>query len=79
MNVYSAFNNPYPNKAQYEHLKTSTPGNPTQQFFNTSVGETLYLNLKDNQGNYPYFNASTGCTATVTPYHGDRTDYRKLT
>lgn len=76
MNVYYAFNNPYPSKAQYENLQTSASGTPTQRFYNTTGGETLYMSLKDNQG--LNFNGSTGCVATVTPYHGDHTNTSEL-
>ena len=72
MTVYSAFSNPYPSKAQYETIGTSSNTDIYQQFYNTTDGKTLYMNLKDNQG--PRGNGSTGCIATVTPYHGDRTD-----
>ena len=75
MNIYSAFSNPYPNKYQYENIGTSSNTAISQQFYNTTGGETLYMNLKDNQG--PNLNGSTGCIATVTPYHGDRTDKSK--
>ena len=77
MNIYSSFNNPYPNKAQYQTVVPSTAGHPTQNFYNATSGETLYMSLKDNQGIPPKFNGSAGCIATVTPYYGDRTEKRK--
>ncbi|KAL3871109.1 hypothetical protein ACJMK2_039128 [Sinanodonta woodiana] len=69
MNVYTAFNNPYPGEAHYEVQQHTTGGETTGFFINTTTTKTLYMNMKDSQLIIAR-NGSNGCIATITPLPG---------
>lgn len=74
-NIYTAFSNAYPGESYYETINSVSPGNPTSVFHNSSVDQTLFINLVDALKNQA--TDSTGCTITITPFHGDHTDHSK--
>lgn len=74
-NIYTAFSNAYPGESYYETVHSVSPGNPTSVFHNSSRDQTLFINLVDALKNQA--TDSTGCTITITPFHGDHTDHSK--